>query len=74
MSQEVKRVGRPSIEEPRQTRGVRLTVKEWATFQAVGGSNWLREKLEAVKLTPTQKQARDDLVKKLGGQILLDLD
>lgn len=74
MSGEKNKGGRPPVEEIRQTRGVRLTVKEWATFQAVGGSNWLREKLETAKLTPTQKQARDELVKKLGGQIPLGLD
>lgn len=40
-----KRVGRPPVEEPRQTRGVRMTAQEWATFQALGGGEWLRDML-----------------------------
>jgi hypothetical protein len=54
-----KRMGRPPVEEPRKTRGVRMTEREWATFQALGGVDWLRDKLGAVRLTPEQKKAFD---------------
>lgn len=64
---ETKKGGRPPVDEPRKMRGIRLTVQEWATFQAVGGANWLRERLDAVKLTPIQRRARDELLRQLGG-------
>lgn len=40
-----------------------MTLQEWATFQAVGGSDWLREKLDNAKLTPVQEMARDIMMK-----------
>jgi hypothetical protein len=38
-----------------------MTAREWATFQALGGSDWFAQAMARAKLTPTQRARRDGL-------------
>ncbi len=51
--------GRPRSTDPRTMRGVRMTAKEWATYQALGGPAWLSAQLARARLTPEQRADRD---------------
>jgi hypothetical protein len=41
-----KRMGRPPVEEPRKTYGLRMTEREFNAFQLRGGVEWLRTELQ----------------------------
>lgn len=51
--------GRPRSTDPRTMRGMRLTAREWATYQALGGGAWLSAQLARARLTPEQRADRD---------------
>lgn len=51
--------GRPRSTDPRMMRGIRMTAREWATFQALGGSEWFARTIARAKLTPEQRAERD---------------
>lgn len=46
-----KRMGRPPIAEGEETVMVhaRLTLSQWAKYQALGGVTWLRERINKAK-------------------------
>lgn len=46
--------GRPRVAEARRMRGLRLTAEEWATLQALGGADWLRDRLRRARLSDEQ--------------------
>lgn len=54
--------GRPRSTDPRTMRGIRMTAREWATFQALGGSDWFAQAMARAKLTPEQRARRDGLM------------
>lgn len=57
---EPKRIGRPPKgADKKQMRGVRMTPREWATYQALGGPQWFGAALARARLTPEQRAARD---------------
>lgn len=51
--------GRPRSADPRTMRGIRMTAREWATFQALGGSDWFSSAIARARLTPEQRADRD---------------
>jgi hypothetical protein len=53
-------------------RGIRMTAREWATFQALGGSEWFAQAMARAKLTPEQRTERDAILG--NAQQGLDLD
>lgn len=73
---EKRKRGRPRVspEDKKMHRGVRITLEDWATYQIIGGNEWLREKLRAAKLTHAQQRAREQLLAELKGQQGLPLD
>ena len=54
--------GRPRSTDPRTMRGIRMTAREWATFQALGGSDWFAQAMARAKLSPEQRARRDGLM------------
>ena len=54
-----KKGGRPRSTDPRTMRGIRMTAKEWATFQALGGADWFSAAITRARLTPEQRADRD---------------
>ena len=56
-----KRIGRPpkSPDDRKQQRGIRMTPREWATYQALGGPAWFSGAIARARLTPEQRARRD---------------
>lgn len=64
--------GRPRSTDPRTVRGIRMTVREFATYQALGGPDWFASAITRAKLTPDQRAHRDAIIG--NAQQGLDLD
>lgn len=61
MTDTAKRIGRPSkgASDKKQQRGIRMTPREWATYQALGGPAWFASAIARARLTPEQRARRD---------------
>lgn len=46
-----------------QTRSVRLTDKEYDQFKAIGGNNWLRERLTKMAMPTRVRSARNTAIR-----------
>ena len=67
---EPKRIGRPPKgADKKQMRGVRMTPREWATYQALGGPQWFGAALARARLTPEQRARRDAIESETLGQL-----
>ena len=67
---EPKRIGRPPKgADKKQMRGVRMTPREWATYQALGGPQWFGAALARARLTPEQRTRRDVIEAETLGQL-----
>ena len=67
---EPKRIGRPPKgADKKQMRGVRMTPREWATYQALGGPQWFGAALARARLTPEQRTRRDAIEAETLGQL-----
>lgn len=72
MTDTTKKGGRPRSTDPRTMRGIRMTAREWATFQALGGADWFSAAIARARLTPEQRTDRDARLS--NAQQGLDLD
>ena len=67
---ELKRIGRPPKgADKKRMRGVRMTPREWATYQALGGPQWFGAALARARLTPEQRTRRDAIETETRGQL-----
>lgn len=54
---------RPKPQEPLITRSVRLSDTQWAAFEALGGSNWLRSRIDKARMTGVAKRQRNNRIR-----------
>lgn len=55
---------RPKPLEPLKPRAVRMSDTEWELFKNIGGSDWLRSRLQKLNLTGIVKRQRDRRIRK----------
>ena len=55
---------RPKPPEPLKPRAVRMSDTEWEMFKHIGGADWLRSRLDKLRITGIVKRQRNSRIRK----------
>jgi hypothetical protein len=66
-------MSKPEPALPLKPRYLRMTDKDWATFKAIGGADWLRARIAAMRPSVIAKRKRDVQIRKDFAEGLTDI-